>query len=367
MKLSSRSRSILATLIVVFLFFILIPFAHAQQTQTQVMGVFTPNTPVPGTPFANGVVSDNTLFSRYIGAVYAYGLAVSITVATVMFIWGAFRYLLAAGNVGTIAKAKSTMVDSVIGLLLLFGANLILRTLNPNLVTLRALNLTTIQMETVGPTGTITERTPGGVIWVTPVLGHPKGNLCLLNTFGKSDSEVTSRLMPVTFLGDTYRFHTLAAQDFQAAFSEIESAPSTSPTGHWVNLMRRMAPYAAGCGNKAPYPDRGSRTGGSYVPRMDSRITSAAGAGGIPCLSCDLHALGLAVDLDPCFNQMCKTSPCAMTDPSAERIPADVINIFAKHHIYWGGLGWKAEGQNLSNPITGRDPMHFEWHGVCWQ
>jgi len=55
-------------------------------------------------------------------------------VAFGMFIYGAAQYTLSAGSIGSKDDAKETMLNAVYGLLLLFGAYLILYTINPNLV-----------------------------------------------------------------------------------------------------------------------------------------------------------------------------------------------------------------------------------------
>ncbi|MFA5129968.1 MAG: hypothetical protein WC477_03535 [Patescibacteria group bacterium] len=101
----------------------------------------TLNTNIPGFVAPKDYSS---LFGTYVIAVYRYTLSVAVIAATVMFIWGAFLYLLAAGNIGSISKGKSIMTDSIIGLLLLFGANLILRTINPMTVVMPPLKLTQI-------------------------------------------------------------------------------------------------------------------------------------------------------------------------------------------------------------------------------
>ena len=80
------------------------------------------------------------LFASYINAIYRYLLSIVAIAATIMFIWGAFLYLVGS-SMGNIAKGKSIMMDAVIGLMLLVGANLILRTLNPNLTVFTSLNI----------------------------------------------------------------------------------------------------------------------------------------------------------------------------------------------------------------------------------
>ena len=111
--------------------------SKSNQNAVPQMAIPVLNTDIPGfvAPTNYG-----TLFGNYIIAIYRYGLSVVVVVATVMFIWGAFLYLLGSGGIGSIQKGKSIMTDAIIGMLLVFGANLILRTLNPSTVVFTSLN-----------------------------------------------------------------------------------------------------------------------------------------------------------------------------------------------------------------------------------
>jgi hypothetical protein len=70
-------------------------------------------------------------FANYLATGYQYLISISAVAATVMFTWGAFRYLLGSTSLFSIEKGKQIMKDSVVGLLLLLGATAILRTVNP--------------------------------------------------------------------------------------------------------------------------------------------------------------------------------------------------------------------------------------------
>ena len=325
------------------------------------------NVPIPG--FDSVVVENdeaNPLFAIYLASAYRYLLSITAIAATIMFIWGAFLYLVGS-SIDKIGKGKEIMRDSIIGAFLLIGAVTILRTLNPDLVEVNNFDVTGIQTrlfyEDIPPTSIITD--PITRIAV-PVTGKSKGNSCYLNTFGASDAEIKRRTKRITFLGDTYVVHELAAADFQEALNEIENAPAGTAVGQWVAYMRRMPPYSGNCGKKTGYPDAGSRTGGSYAARLDAKLAKAKAAGTQPCLSCDLHALALAIDFDSCHNPMCPAGKkCTLTDPKYNNIPPEVVAVFAKYNIYWGGYGWKAEGRDWSAAVTRRDAMHFEWHGAC--
>ncbi|HWQ99828.1 MAG TPA: hypothetical protein VN397_03205 [Candidatus Methylomirabilis sp.] len=68
--------------------------------------------------------------NNYIVTAYRYLISVGAVAATVAFVFGAFLYLLGSA-LPQITRGKQYMVDAVVGLLLILGANMILRTINP--------------------------------------------------------------------------------------------------------------------------------------------------------------------------------------------------------------------------------------------
>lgn len=103
------------------------------------------NVQIPGLQFTPQQGGSSPLLAQYIGAAYNYLIAVSVTAATVMFTWGAFRYLLGSTPAFDAKRGKEIMTEAVIGLILVFGANMILRTVNPATVQLRSLAVDSIQ------------------------------------------------------------------------------------------------------------------------------------------------------------------------------------------------------------------------------
>jgi hypothetical protein len=103
------------------------------------------NVPIPGLTFSNPEGGNNPLLAQYLSAGYNYLIAISAIVATVMFVWGAFRYMLGSSGMISAQRGKEIMQEAVIGLLLVFGANLILRTINPDTVRLSSLTVDPIE------------------------------------------------------------------------------------------------------------------------------------------------------------------------------------------------------------------------------
>lgn len=98
------------------------------------------NVPIPGLAFSG---ESGPLLAQYIAAAYRYLISISAVAATIMFVFGAFLYLLGSA-IPQIQQGKRYMTDAVIGLLLVLGANLVLRTLNPELLNLKTLEIQTI-------------------------------------------------------------------------------------------------------------------------------------------------------------------------------------------------------------------------------
>ena len=71
-----------------------------------------------------------------IGEFYSMGLLFGGVLAFGAIVWGAIKYTLSAGNPSQQGDAKEWITQALLGLALLAGAFLILRTINPNLVNL---------------------------------------------------------------------------------------------------------------------------------------------------------------------------------------------------------------------------------------
>lgn len=73
----------------------------------------------------------------YIATVYNYGVAIVGILAGTMFVIGGFQYLTAGGDSSRVSKAKERIRDALVGLLLTFGAYVILNTINPDILKLQ--------------------------------------------------------------------------------------------------------------------------------------------------------------------------------------------------------------------------------------
>ena len=80
----------------------------------------------------------------YISGLFRYAIPVAAILAVVMMMVGGLQWLTSAGDSGRVGAAKKRIVGAAIGLALLLGSYLLLYTINPELVTLRALRIETV-------------------------------------------------------------------------------------------------------------------------------------------------------------------------------------------------------------------------------
>lgn len=107
------------------------------------------NVPIPGLFFATTDTITTTghqrslqepILAQYIAGVYNYMLGISVIAAAVMIVWGGIKYILGA-TAGDINSAKETIVNSVVGLILVFSIYTILKVINPATLALSSLQV----------------------------------------------------------------------------------------------------------------------------------------------------------------------------------------------------------------------------------
>lgn len=89
--------------------------------------------------------------AQYASGVYSYAVSIAGLLAGVMLVIGGFQYVTAGGDTGRVAKAKDRIKDAFIGLVLVFGAFLVLTTVNPSLVSLETLKIKTVKKQLFTP------------------------------------------------------------------------------------------------------------------------------------------------------------------------------------------------------------------------
>lgn len=86
-------------------------------------------------PTAEGSVAAVADLGTYIGYVYRYGVRVAVMLAVIVIMVGGVLWMTSAGT-GNLEKAKTMIMNAVIGLLIAVGSYVILQTINPDLVEL---------------------------------------------------------------------------------------------------------------------------------------------------------------------------------------------------------------------------------------
>lgn len=118
---------------------------------------FTPQISIPNSNFISGAGAavgaynqetgkmDSTLLAQYIGAIYNYGMAIAGILATIVLMGAGVIWLTSGGDSGKITQAKDLISGSVAGLLILVVSWVILNTINPDLVQLKAIKTTNLE------------------------------------------------------------------------------------------------------------------------------------------------------------------------------------------------------------------------------
>jgi len=129
-------------------FFAVGQFSIAQaQTPTNIN--FKPSVTVPGSKYVAGTevpMEQSTAgIINYVKAFYNYGIAIVGIAAAIMLMVGGLIWITAQGNAGKVQEAQEYVGSSIIGLFLVFGAYMILRTINPDLVDFKVRSIEAIR------------------------------------------------------------------------------------------------------------------------------------------------------------------------------------------------------------------------------
>jgi len=125
-------KIILASAIILALIFIFIPLVKADYTLEVDYPTIAGQNP-------------STDLVQYIRYIYLFALSAVGLAAFGALVYGGFKYLLAAGSVGSTKEATEWIWNAIYGLILALAAVLILRTINPDLINLNLSPLPTIQ------------------------------------------------------------------------------------------------------------------------------------------------------------------------------------------------------------------------------
>ncbi len=127
-------------LIIMVMVFGSVLFVHAQ---TSTIPSSTPDLQLPE------FTHESSSIASMINKIYIYALSIAGVLAIVMIVYGGISYALDPGNAAKQGEAKEIMQSAIWGIVLLVGAYVILKTINPDLVQLKNLPLEKIQLSTL--------------------------------------------------------------------------------------------------------------------------------------------------------------------------------------------------------------------------
>lgn len=76
---------------------------------------------------------------QYVTGIYNFAAMAVGIIGVLMFLVGGFQYMISAGNRGMSGEAKKTMINAVVGIVMVLGAYLLLSTINKELINFQAL------------------------------------------------------------------------------------------------------------------------------------------------------------------------------------------------------------------------------------
>lgn len=195
--------------------------------------------------------------AQYMKGVYSYAVGIAGLLAGVMFVIGGFYILTAGGDASRVMKGKQRITDAIIGMLLVFGAYIVLVTVNPELTTFEALRVKQIKRnpftEALYVMGTTTDPTmegghgeaSGGTAAPRPSSGPPPA-------VGAHTPTSTSCPVPLTEAATSLTAPPGPGRIFKRdprsrQFFEMMSAQVAS-LGNMREKILRVADAAANCG-----------------------------------------------------------------------------------------------------------------------
>lgn len=92
---------------------------------------------------------EGNILGRYIQIWYGFIIGTVGILATVMIMWGGFKWLTSRGNSGNISEAKEIIFSALIGLVIAFLSYTILNIINPELLKIKSLNLDALNFKAV--------------------------------------------------------------------------------------------------------------------------------------------------------------------------------------------------------------------------
>lgn len=107
------------------------------------------NINIPGLSFDSQIMEKDgyieiPFFAQYVAAFQRWLIGASAVAAAIMIVYGGYLYIVSSAG-AKVRQGRTVIIDALLGLLLVLGAYVILNTINPDLINLRALRITVIK------------------------------------------------------------------------------------------------------------------------------------------------------------------------------------------------------------------------------
>lgn len=104
---------------------------------------FKPQLPIPGSAIFNGqeIILTGSTLGEYIAALYVFVVSAISILAAVLVFYGGIIWLTAGGDRGRVQTAKEQISSAIAGIIIAFGAYLLLLTISPKLVRFNSLEI----------------------------------------------------------------------------------------------------------------------------------------------------------------------------------------------------------------------------------
>lgn len=119
-------------------------FAGPALAQECKQGEYCLTVPLPGQPRS---FSDP---ATYVATIYKFSIGIAGLLALAIIVYGGIQYTASAGNPSLQGESKDMIRQAIFGVILLLSAYLILRTINPELVQLKAPSLEKVSLSKTG-------------------------------------------------------------------------------------------------------------------------------------------------------------------------------------------------------------------------
>lgn len=93
--------------------------------------------PLPLLAQTNPCTQKPANLGRCVNQIYVWSLGIASLLALLMMVLGSYYYMTSQGNAEQAGKGKDMIIQSLMGIVLLFAAYLLLNTINPDLVNLK--------------------------------------------------------------------------------------------------------------------------------------------------------------------------------------------------------------------------------------